>query len=85
MKTLTHTVEDAVGMHARPAGLLVKLASQYSSKITIEYGENTIDARGILGVMKLGVLHGESITLNFDGSDEDAAYEGFVEFFKENL
>ena len=56
MKKFSYIITDSVGIHARPAGILVKLASQYSSEITISCGEKTADAKKLFSVMLLWVL-----------------------------
>lgn len=73
MKTFDYTVKDELGIHARPAGLLVKEAKNFTSKITIKKGEKEVDATRVMAVMALGVKQGETVTVNVDGADEDAA------------
>lgn len=87
MKTITYTITDALGLHARPAGILVKNAGGYASKITIKNKENgkEADAKRIIGVMALGVKCGNTIELTVDGSDEDQAAAELQAFLKENL
>ena len=55
MKTFDYTVKDELGIHARPAGLLVKEAKNFTSKITIKKGEKEVDATRVMAVMALGV------------------------------
>ncbi len=87
MKTITYTITDALGLHARPAGILVKNAGGYASKITIKNQENgkEADAKRIIGVMALGVKCGNTIELTVDGSDEEKAAAELQAFLKENL
>ena len=51
MKTFEYTIKDELGIHARPAGLLVKKAASYASTIMIGKGEKSADAKRIFGVM----------------------------------
>ena len=82
MKEFKYVVTDAEGIHARPAGLLVKKAGEFTSSVTID---KSADAKRIFGVMGLGVKTGEEVTITADGADEDAAIAELEAFFKENL
>lgn len=87
MYTLEHTVTDPMGLHARPAGILVKKAAAFQSNITVK---NTVtgksaDAKRIMGVMSLGVKQGNKIELIIEGEDESTAKEELEGFLKENL
>ncbi len=85
MKQFTYVITDPAGVHARPAGLLVKEAAKYSSAITICKGDKKGDLKRIFAVMALGVKQGEAVTVTCDGADEDIAAESIEEFFKANL
>ena len=82
MKTFDYTVKDELGIHARPAGLLVKEAKNF---ITIKKGEKEVDATRVMAVMALGVKQGETVTVNVDGADEDAAVAAMKAFFEKEL
>ena len=73
MKTFDYTIKDALGIHARPAGLLVK-----------EVGK-TVDAARLMAVMSLGVKQGQTITVTAEGDDEEAAASGIQAFLEANL
>jgi len=85
MKEFNYVIKDELGIHARPAGMLTKLAKTYKSEILITKGEKTIAATKLLMLMGLGVKQGEEVTVRIEGADEEAAYEGVLEFFEENL
>lgn len=85
MKTFDYTIKDEIGIHARPAGLLVKAAKQLSSKVTVEFGGKSAEATKLMAIMGLGVKHGDTIKVNVDGSDEENAATQIEEFFKSNL
>ncbi len=85
MKEITYKIKDEVGIHARPAGLLVKKASEFSSEIIIEKGEKTVDGKKIFGVMSLSAKCGDEIKLRISGSDEERATEELAKFLAENL
>ncbi|MEE0945089.1 MAG: HPr family phosphocarrier protein [Clostridia bacterium] len=85
MKEFTYTITDPNGLHARPAGLLVKEAAKYSSSVTINCSGKSGDAKKIFAVMGLGVKSGSSVTITIEGSDENTAAVALEEFFKANL
>ncbi len=85
MKEFTFTITDPQGIHARPAGLLVKEAKKYESKITIAKGARTGDVKKIFAVMALGAKQGEEIKITVDGADEDTAAAAMEAFLKENF
>lgn len=85
MKEFTYTITDPQGMHARPAGILVKEAAKFQSSITIEKDGKSGDAKRIFAVMGLGVKCGQAITVKVDGPDEDEAASTIEEFLKANL
>lgn len=85
MEQFQYRIKDEVGMHARPAGLLVREASKYSSAIQISHQDKTGDAKSILGVMGLGVSKGDMITMNIEGADEKEAAWELKQFFQNNL
>ena len=85
MKTLEYVITDPQGIHARPAGALVKEAAAFSSSITISKDGREADAKRIFGVMSLAAKQGQKIVLKAEGADEDAAIEKLGAFLKENL
>lgn len=85
MKSFDYVITDDQGIHARPAGLLVKSTSTFNSSITISKAGKEIDAKKIIGVMSLGAKKGEKVTLTANGDDESTAIETLKTFFKENL
>jgi phosphocarrier protein len=85
MKSIQYTVNDLLGIHARPAGLLVKECNQFSSTITMIKGDKTADCKKILGLMSLAVKQNDTIEVNIEGSDEDTAANAVEAFLKQNL
>ena len=73
MKKKIITVELPDGLEARPAAMLVQVASQYDSRIYLESGSKRVNAKSIMGMMTLGLIAGQSITGGADGADEDQA------------
>ena len=85
MKSITYVIKDELGIHARPAGLLVKEAKQFASTITLECGEKKAAAKGLMGVMGMAVKQGHEVTVTVEGDDEVAAAEAMKAFFEANL
>ncbi len=85
MKEFTYSITDTDGIHARPAGKLVKEAANYQSEITIHIDQRTGDAKRIFSIMGLGIRYGQTITVAARGSDEEEAIAAMEKFFKENL
>lgn len=85
MKELSYVITDPEGIHARPAGALVKEAAAFTSKITIDKDGKEVDAKRIFGIMGLAAKQGQTIVLKAEGDDEDAAIEKLGTFLKENL
>lgn len=85
MKEITYTIKDPLGIHARPAGLFVKKLQGFGSGVTVSRGEDQCDGKKLLALMKMRVKTGETIALQFDGADEDAAATAAQAFLSENL
>lgn len=85
MKKFNYTIRDEIGIHARPAGLLVNKAKGYESRITLEKDGKSADAAKLFSVMSLGVKHGDTVTVSAEGADEEKAAMELAEFFEANL
>lgn len=85
MKSFEYTVKDELGIHARPAGILVKEAKKYESRITLSKEGRTVEATKLMAVMSLGVKCGQTVEVAVEGADEEAAYAGMKDFFESNL
>lgn len=85
MKQFNYVITDAIGIHARPAGMLVKEAKAFLSKITLEANGKTVEATKLMAVMQLGVKNGTEVQITAEGEDEDAAIARMEAFMKENL
>ncbi len=85
MKTFTYTITDPVGIHARPAGNLVKLLKNYSCGISMSGNGKSVDAKKLMMVMTLGIKQGQEVELSFDGEDEEKAAAEVEAYMKENL
>ena len=85
MKTFTYTIQDAVGIHARPAGLLAKLAKEFSSTVLLEKGEKSVNVTKLMMLMGMGIKCGDTVTFKIEGDDEEAAAKAIEEFMTANL
>ena len=85
MKKFSYVVKDEAGIHARPAGLLVKEAKKYASKIMISKDGKSAEATKLMAVMGLGVKCGQTVEVEITGEDEDIAYDAMREFFENNF
>ena len=68
-------ITNKVGLHARPARLLVQTAAQFQARISVQCGEKTVNAKSILGVLKLGAALGDTLVLHAEGEDAEQAVE----------
>lgn len=85
MKEFKYVITDPEGIHARPAGELVKAAKAFECSIKLTKDGKTGDCKKIFGIMGLGVKKDNEVTLTFDGADEDTACEAINKFMQENL
>ena len=85
MKSFSYTVKDELGLHARPAGMLVKEVKNFQSKVTLEKDGKTVDASRLMAVMGMGVKKDQTVTVTVEGDDEDAACDAIKAFFETNL
>ena len=74
-----------MGIHARPAGILVKEIKKYASTVTVIKGEKEVNALKLMALMGMGIKQGDTVKVTIDGADEDAAAAAIEEFFKANL
>jgi len=73
MLTREVTINNQVGLHARPATFFIQKANEFKSSIWIEKDDRKVNAKSLLGVLSLGIVKGTSVTLVADGSDEKDA------------
>ena len=86
MKTFDYTITDPVGIHARPAGLLVKeVKSHAGSTVTLSKGEKSVNLLKLMALMQMGIKQGDKVTVSVEGGDEEAVAAKIEEFFKANL
>lgn len=71
MQSFTYTITEPVGIHARPAGLLVKEIKNYQSTVTVTKGDKSVNALKLMALMGMGIKCGDTVTVTVEGSDED--------------
>jgi phosphocarrier protein len=84
----TVTIASRVGLHARPAAIFVKAASEQPVRVAIVKvgsGAEPVDASSILGIMTLGAEYGDQVTLTADGSGADAALDSLAALLETDL
>ena len=80
-----YTIKDACGIHARPAGLLVKTVKGFASTATLEKDGKSCDMRKLMALMGMGVKQGDTVTIKVEGDDEEAAAAAVQKFLTENV
>ena len=85
MIEIKHVINDPQGMHARPAGMLVKAVAPYASKITVTAPTGTADAKRLMALMRLAAKQGMELTITIDGADEEQAAAELQAFLRDNL
>ena len=79
MYTKEATVNNQVGLHARPATFFIQKANEFKSSIWVEKEERRVNAKSLLGVLSLGIVQGAVIQLIADGPDAEEAVEALAE------
>lgn len=85
MRSFVYVITDRAGIHARPAGFVVKEAKKYSSEIKVSFGEKSADAKKLTELMSMGITYGDEITVEISGEDEETACEALETVLKEHL
>jgi len=68
------TIENEVGLHARPAALFVKTADRFQSRVTLEKDGIKVNGKSILSILTLAAEKGSELVLTVDGKDEHDAF-----------
>ena len=83
MKSFEYTITDPVGIHARPAGILVKEIKNYAGvAVTVTKGEKSVNALKLMALMGMGIKQGDTVTVSVEGDNEDEVAAKIEEFFK---
>ena len=82
MREQTLTITNKIGLHARPATLLVKTAAAFKSDIALVKGDKSVNAKSMLAVMSAGVKAGDTVIVRVSGEDEEQALETVTALIK---
>lgn len=85
MKEFTYTIRDENGIHARPAGMIVKKAREFESTLLLTGNGKSAELTKLMALMSLGVKCGDTITVSADGADEKNAIESMQSLFHQYL
>jgi len=72
------SVQNQIGLHARPATFFIQKANEFKASIWVEKEERRVNAKSLLGVLSLGIVGGTTIRIIADGNDEQAAVDSLV-------
>lgn len=79
------TISNKLGLHARASAKLTKLAGSFPCDVWMSKGERRINAKSIMGVMMLAASKGSKVTLETNGSDEQAAMDALVKLINDRF
>lgn len=85
MKEFTYVLTDENGIHARPAGVLVREAAKFKSAITIQKGEKKADGKRLFALMGLAAKKNDEILIRVEGEDEEEAAKLLQDFLTANM
>ena len=85
MKEFNYVIESENGIHARPAGMLVKKALTYASKITVFKGKDSVNLKSLFDLLSLGIKKNDEIRIVIEGEDESEAEADIKNFLNENF
>ncbi|MBQ6143939.1 MAG: HPr family phosphocarrier protein [Clostridia bacterium] len=84
MEKINFIFNNEAGLHARPAGELVKIASEFKSSIVMKKDGKCASAKGLFAIMGLSVKKGDKVEIEIEGEDEKQAKEAIKEFLEKN-
>lgn len=84
MEKFTAKIKDEIGLHARPASVMVSVASKFKSNITISSNGKEGNVKSIMNIMSLGIKHNDEVTIIANGEDEKQAISEIEKTMKEN-
>lgn len=85
MQEFKYVITDPMGLHARPAGMLVKACAPFASAVTVTAPTGKADAKRLMQVMKLAAKQGMELTVTVSGADEEKAAADLKAFLEANL
>ncbi len=85
MRSFRYVIQNEAGIHARPAGMLVKQAKQFDAACTLEANGQAADMKKLVALLKLGIEHGVAVTVKAEGPDEEPAAAALQKLMEENM
>lgn len=85
MESFTYTIKCEIGIHARPAAMLVKQTQSFTSEISLSAQGKKANAKKLLAVLKLGVTKEMKVTVTLEGRDEIKEAQLLEQYFQKNL
>jgi len=85
MRSFEYTIKDELGLHARPAGQMVKYLKTLPAQVTIRCDERKADGRKLFAVMAMAVEQGETVIVEVEGEGEEALCAELLSFFEDNF
>ena len=85
MQELTYQIKDPIGLHARPAGALVRTVKGFQSKVTVFNGEKSAAGTALMALMALCIRTGQTVRITVEGDDEEPCAQALKTFLEENL
>ncbi len=84
MTSFEYTIKDELGLHARPAGVMVKRLKELPASVTVICGARRADGKKMFQLMGMAVKQGETVTVEIEGENEEALRDELLAFFAEN-
>lgn len=85
MQSFTYKIQEPMGLHARPAGVMVKELKGTPCAVTVRCGTRSADGKRLFALMGMAVKCGETVTVEVQGEEEQAVAEKLKQFFAENF
>lgn len=85
MKSFSYVIADRAGIHARPAGIVVKEATKYESSVLFRKGDKEADGKKLAPLMAMGIKCGDEVVVEVSGPDEETACAAVEKVLKEHL
>jgi len=85
VKRFEYTLTNPMGLHMRPAGIMVNRLADTSCGVTLHCGVRDANAKSILSVMAMSAKCGDLVTVEVSGEDEEKVSRELEDFFKENF
>lgn len=85
MRSFDYTIRDPLGLHARPAGQIVRTSAPFQSRVTLRCGEKQAESDRLMALMLLGAKQGSTLSAEIEGADEDACAAVLLACLEQNL